>query len=269
MTAQNFVYDNIPLSNFGLAICTFNNSSMDTVSLGSQISFELGTVPGREKRNFIHRNYQETITATFQAAKVNPASSVAQEITSAELSYLMRWLNRKDGFHKFKLLQEGYENLYTYAGFNVSKIEVAQRVVGLELTMYTLYPYLLEEQSELTYEIPMAGAHLSVVDTSDEIGHIYPNVTIECRSEGDFSFSNFRENRTTTICNCKKDERITIDGENLIVRTSDPSHEIQDDFNYIYPRIANSFGNRENQIEIGGIDCRVTLQWSPIRKVGF
>lgn len=263
----DFIYDNLPLSGFGLTLCRFDTASMETVSAGSQISFELGTVPGREKRNFIDRVYQEAITAVFQAAKVE--NGVAGELTPPELSALMRWLNRRDRFCRFKLLREGYERLYTYASFNVSKIEVSGRVVGLELSMSTLYPYLLEEQPPLTCDVPAAGLTLALTDNSDEIGHIYPCLEIHCRSEGDFTFFNSREGRTTCIRGCKNGEIITIDGENLIIHSSDPQHRIQDDFNYIFPRIVNSFTNRENQLTAAGIDCTITLRWSQIRKVGF
>lgn len=263
----DFIYDNIPLSGFGLTLCRFESSSMETVSAGSQISFELGTVPGREKRNLIDRSYQETLTAVFQAAKIE--NGIAGELSAAELSALMRWLNRRDRFCRFKLIREGYEQLYTYASFNVGKIEVSGKVVGLELSMSTLYPYLLEEQPPLICEISAEGLTLTLTDNSDEIGHIYPYLEICCRSEGDFSLSNSREERTTRIQGCRAGEIITLDGENLIVRSSDPQHRIPDDFNYVFPRIVNSFTNRENRLTAAGIDCTMTIRWSQIRKAGF
>lgn len=269
MVAYNFVYDNIPLSDFGLILCAFSGPSMETVSLGSQISFELGTVPGKEKRNFISNNYQETITSHFQAAKIDPKTKTPYELSQQELSYIVRWLNRQDGFYKFKLIQDEFEILYTYANFNVSKIEIAGKIIGIDITMYTMYPYLLEEQSDIVYDIPSSGTTIFLMDNSDRIGHINLDVKIECLSNGEFSFYNSREKRITTINNCQLGEIITIDGDNQIIESSYKNHDIQDDFNYRFPRIVNTFYDRQNEITIGGINCVITLSWSPIRKVGF
>ena len=249
-----------------MLICSFNSPSTENVSVGANINFNLASVPNKDKRLFLGVSYDETLTATFQIAKID-CNNKASEISNIELSYLMRWLSRKDGFYRFKLIQEGFECLYALANFNVQKITIAGRVYGLELTMTALHPYLLEEQEEYNIDLD-ENKQFFLYDNSDEIGHTYPNMIITCKSDGDLEITNAFENRTSIIKNCSQNEEITINGEYFIISTSLPSHNIQNDFNYVFPRIANTFNNRENVIT-ANLPCNIRMNWSPVRKVGF
>lgn len=266
MTSTNFIYDNTQLSTYGLCICRFqSDASFANVSAGSQIDFHLSPIPGKDKSLFLGTAYAETLQTVIQVGKLHYGK--AEPISGRELSQLMRWLNRKDGFHKFKLLQKDFENLYALANFNVQKIEIAGKVYGLELSMTTLHPYLLEEQTE--YETDLTpDSPFSFYDSSDETGHIYPDVVITCHSDGDLKLTNSLENRTTILKNCTDGEVITLSGDTLTILSSLPSHDIPNDFNYVFPRIANTYANRENRISTT-LPCNIRLQWSPIRKAGF
>ena len=109
-----------------------------------------------------------------------------------------------------------------------------------------------------------ANEQFSIIDESDNIGYIYPDIQIKCKSDGDLELHNSIEDRTTIIKNCKSGEIISID-KNLNISTSLSSHKIYNDFNFIFFRIANSFNNNQNIISVN-ISCEITIKYYPIVK---
>ena len=104
-------------------------------------------------------------------------------------------------------------------------------------------------------------------DISDEIGYIYPDIEIECLSDGNLDIYNSIEDRHTVIKNCSNGEKITFN-DNLVMTTSVDPHKIQNDFNYKPFRISNSYESRKNIIS-SSIPVRITFEYSPYVKVVF
>ena len=103
------------------------------------------------------------------------------------------------------------------------------------------------------------------LDKSDEIGYIYPNITLTCLSSGNLELSNTQEpGRKTIINNVSKNEIISCN-PNLLISTSLLSHQIQNDFNFKFFRVANYYGNRKNIIT-SSIPVRIELTYSPYVK---
>lgn len=267
MIAVDFLYDNRLLSSFeNMMICCFNNSSLETVDIGQKLNFNTKKVYGKDKLNALGAYYEEGLSLTFQIGKI-PCNDKPVSLSVDEQSEITRWLNRKDGFHKFKIVQDGYENLYAEASFNLKKIEIYGEVYGFELTMTTLHPYLLQEPIQYTYEFHNENNTFQIYDQSDELGYIYADITIECLSSGTLTIHNKFEDRTMEIKNCKSGEIIKIDGENQIISTSDSSHQIQNDFNFSFFRIANTYYDKTNIITVSK-PCKLTITYSPVKKVG-
>ena len=106
----------------------------------------------------------------------------------------------------------------------------------------------------------------SINDTSYEEGFIYPYVEIIVNSDGDLRIHNAIENRETYIANCKANEVITMDYP--IIKSSDSSHNIQNDFNWNFFRVANTYENSRNDLTIS-LPCSIKIKYSPIVKVGL
>ena len=106
----------------------------------------------------------------------------------------------------------------------------------------------------------------SLNDTSYEEGYIYPKMEITVGKDGDLKIHNAIENRETYIADCVAGEVITLDYP--IIRSSVPSHNIQNDFNWIFFRVANTFGNSRNDLTIS-LPCTIKIKYSPIVKVGL
>ena len=106
----------------------------------------------------------------------------------------------------------------------------------------------------------------SINDTSYEEGFIYPEMEITVDKDGDLKIHNSIENRETFIANCVAGEIITMDYP--IIRSSISSHNIQNDFNWNFLRVANTFESSRNDLTIT-LPCSIKIKYSPIVKVGI
>lgn len=264
MKAYDFEFDSRKLSDFDMMICSFDNKGLNTVSNGSQISFKTVPTLGGSKHELISAQYEECLGTTIQICK-NYCNKDIKEISSTEFRELTKWLSRKR-FLKFKPLSEDYIDLYFEASFNISKVEIDSRLVGLELEVVTNRPFALKEPRTITVKNDVQGGKHSVNDISHEEGYIYPYTEITIAQSGDLKIHNDIENRDTYIANCVTGEVITMDYP--VIQSSISSHNIQNDFNWNFFRVANTYENSRNDLTIS-IPCTIKIKYSPIVKVGL
>ena len=320
MKAYDFEYDGRNLHEFGCIICNFGSKGLDTISNGSQITFNTVPMLGGSKHNFISAQYEDCLEATIQICKSSCTDGV-MEISSAEFRELTKWLSRKK-FLKFKILDGDYIDLYFEAAFNISRIEIDGRLYGLELEVVTNRPFALKEPRTINVvceegrevygwekyktdpEIVklgyvtsankdaypqgkvdennniIEGSHTdgyqyisvgqvykaSINDTSYEEGYIYPQMEIAVKKDGDLKIHNAIENRETYIGKCVAGEVITLDYP--VIQSSISSHNIQNDFNWTFFRVANTYNNSRNDLTIS-LPCLIKIKYSPIVKVGL
>lgn len=264
MKAYDFEFDNRNLSEFNMVICNFDAKGFKVVSSGSVITFNTVSSLGGSKHNLISAEYEDCLETTFQICK-NYCSSDVTEISDVEFRELTKWLNRKK-FLKFKPLSEEYMDLYFEASFNISKIELDGKLYGLELEVKTNRPFALKEPRTIHIRnLEQNGEH-SLNDTSHEEGFIYPYTEIVIKESGDLNIYNAIEDRNTNIANCVAGEVITMDYP--IIKSSIPSHNLQEDFNWKFFRVANTYHNSRNDLTIS-IPCTIKIKYSPIIKVGL
>lgn len=263
MKALDFEFDGIRLSDKGFVLCKFGSGGIETITNGSEITFN--TVPTLRgvKHELTSIEYSECITATFQVCS-NFCDGGSEEISVEDERDIMRWLNRKS-FHKFKLIDNEYAGIYFEASFNVSKIEIDGRLCGFELEMFTNRPFAIAEPITIRLDAE-AGEVLNIYNKSDDEGYIYPNMKIVLKEGGELTIKNHMENRSMVIRNCEANEEINI--EYPMIFTNVTSHKIQNDFNWIFFRLASTFKNRLNEIE-ASLPCTIELTYSPIVKVGI
>lgn len=287
METYDFEYDGTTLSDMGYILCQFDSSGMQTITGGSKISFQMVSALRGSRHELAGSSYDECLSATLQICK-NPETHENLEISTDELRELMRWLNRKE-FHKFKLLDDNYTNLYFEASFNISRIEINGKLNGLELEMTTNRPFALQESRYITISAGPSGGSATIYDTSDEEGFLYPYMEITVLEDGCLDISSvlrdyynqradcekseipILEERLTRIKDCKRGEVITLDYP--IIKTSlgpdtPTPHKIEQDFNWNFFRIFNTFNNRLNELEIS-LSCEIKIRYSPIVKVGI
>ena len=188
MKAYDFEFDGINLSQFGFIICKFGSDGIETVSNGSNITFNTVSTMKGEKHELTSSEYEECLTTTFQICK-HPCITDSEEISVDELRDIMKWLNRK-GFYKFKLLSDDYLNIFFEASFNVSRIEMDGKICGLELEVITNRPYAVHEPISITIKNIQENGTKNISSQSDEEGYVYPEMEIIIDSDGDLEIYN-------------------------------------------------------------------------------
>lgn len=306
MRAYDFEFDGIKLSSKGFMICSFDSKSIETVSNGAKISFNTVPTLGGSKHNLMGTTYEDCLETTIQICKCQCPGDV-EEISSTEFRELTKWLSRKK-FLKFKIISEDYIDLYFEASFNINRIEVNGKLYGLELEILTNRPFALKEpkiinvktrkmhcwekydnnNNKLGYVTSSESdayptnsqehsdgyryTYISEVDVgsindaSHEEGFIYPLTEITMLADGNLKIYNEIENRETYIAGCKENEVITMDYP--VIQSSISSRNIQNDFNWNFFRVANTFENSRNDLIIF-TPCEIKIKYSPIIKVGL
>jgi hypothetical protein len=175
------------------------------------------------------------------------------------------WLNR-NGFYKFKILSDEYLDIYFEASFNISRIEIDGRLYGLELGLKTNRPFALQEPKKIILKNIVENGKKIIKDLSDVEGYIYPDVKITINESGNLSIYNSIEDRTTYIANCVAGEIIKMNYP--IIESSIENHKIQNDFNWNFFRIANTFKNKINEVIIS-LPCTIEMTYSPTAKISI
>ncbi|MCM1220287.1 MAG: hypothetical protein NC548_37970 [Lachnospiraceae bacterium] len=264
MKSFDFEYDDLNLSDLGYIICNFNSVGLETVTGGSQISFNTIPVRNGEKFELISSEYDECLSAKFQICK-NLCNEKNAEISFKEYRDLMSWLNRKE-FHKFKFLDGEYLDLFFNASFNLSRIELDGRLIGLELDMITDSPFAYQESEIININNQEENNTKIIYSKSDVEGYIYPYMEIKMNQSGDLTIYNSLDDRTMHIANCNEGEIITLDYP--VIQSSDLSHKIQNDFNWNFFRIVNTFKNKKNVLTIS-VPCEIKIKYNPLIKFGM
>lgn len=264
MKAVDFEYDGLTLSGFGFMICDFNGGGSETVSNGSEITFHTEKTLNGTQYHLFGATYDTCLEATFQICK-DICTEEPAPITTDEIRLLSRWLNRKN-FRKLKFLDEEFLNFYTEASFNINLIKFDGLVYGLELTMITNRPFLLQEPRHIIINNTSEnGKHIFLSD-SDEEGFIYPHTEITVNQTGTLQITNAREKHITLIKNCTEGEMITMDYP--LISSSNKAHKIQKDFNWNFIKILNSFENSRNELTVS-LPCSIKMIYSPAAKAGI
>ncbi len=285
MFATDFEYDGLALSDFGMMIGSFSSSDVQTVSSGADISFHTVRPAGSDHFHFYGTKYEESFTATLQICK-SPCHSDTPFLTPMELSALQRWLCRKDGYHKLHFLSDSHTDIYWNAVFSSKQINLSGQIAGLELTLYTDAPYAYRKEQTNTWTLE-PGDRFPIYDTSDEVGYIYPLVTISRNSQTtamDESSSRATSSPQIRLSNSmeadafsmlltgvKPNDTYILDGKNKLITAVPERSGLASRFNFHFPRIINTINQRENIFTLSqdSVPCTISFTYSPIIKTGI
>lgn len=250
-------------------VLSFNGvNNDDTASSGADLTFGQVRTAGGDNYNLYSSTYDSAYSITFQIGK-NPYNISCQEdlhFSPIEVSKIQSWLCQDD-YCKFKINQDGYENIYWNATFSSKQILINGRIVGLELSLFTDAPYAYMDEVKIVKEVKKDKPFV-VYGLSDEIGNIRPYLKVKLKESGEkFILSNSLDSLTTEVKYVSEGEVITFYGRSQNI-TSSLEHEIADDFNYHYPIIGNTKNTRLNEYT-SNLDCEITIKYSPIIKVGL
>lgn len=262
MRAVDFEYRGIRLSDIGMCIAKFDDGGTETIA-GSEITFNTVSTQHGKKHHLTSVEYEEALTFTLQICK-NLCDGSKEEVDVETARDVVRWLNNC-GFQKFRPICDEWSGIYLEASFNVSRIEVDGMLVGFELEGFTNSPYAHAEDIVVNIDAKV-GEVINIYNKSDEFGYVYPDmeITVIDGDDGNLEIYNAFEDRTTIIKNCKANEVIRI--KYPMISSSDSTHKIQNDYNWIFFRLASTFENRLNKITVNR-SCNIKLTYSPVVKI--
>lgn len=260
----DFEFNGKKLSSFGFIVCSFD-SIKNTSDSGSNITFSHTSMFNGTRQPVSSFEYKECISDTFSICK-NPCNYNGNivAITQEEERNILKWLNVKE-FKKFKPTDKYYSDVFFNGSFNGERIYNNGELVGFNLTIVTDSPFAYAEQKKFDFTTTTENQKIVIIDLSDEIGFLYPDMTITCNSSGNLSLTNEFDSRMTYIKNCKAGEVITFKN-NSVIESSLTSHKIQNDFNYNFLRVCNDGEKTANQIVVS-IPSKISITYNPLRKV--
>lgn len=269
---RDFIFDNERLSDHGFIICSFedNNTSWD----GGDITFTTMQSPNSNSFTYYTSKFETPITFTFQICK-NPCMNSEEEnmyLSQDEQSYLMRWLQRLDGYHWFAFDQDGWEDVWFHVQINPQPYYISDgKILGYSLTCTADSPYGYSQVHEKEFVLKHGDTNdtenkITIKNYSDIPGNIYPKIEITPLDNGTVKLNTGSKNnkKITEIKNAVKGLPITLDKENdLILGIANMNN-----FNYVFPIMSNEYKDINTVFtNIGDVDVRIKIEYRFVRRV--
>lgn len=265
MVFADFEFAGEKLSDYGFMVCSFDGGdAFETRTMGGDLTFSTVSEYNGKHWLLVNAGYEEALTATFYICPNPCVLGERYTITEEMNRNIMRWLNRPT-FQVFRPLRRGGGIFYN-GSFIVKAQLYSGELVGYELTLQTDAPFGYGDEEEYEFEVE-ADEEYTILDSSDEIGDLYPHMEITVVEAGNLVITNLMDDEwETIITDCSANEVITFD--HPLVSTDSISHEIQNCFNFNFPRISNTYADNENVFTFS-LPCSVRMSYNPIRKVGI
>lgn len=264
----DFIYDDIKLSDIGYGVVLFDDNHKGEIDTDSQLSFNHAPMMRGKFQPFITATYEDPLEMEFYIAKSLCVDGQVQtgsnwyNISVADMAYLKRWLVRPTP-HKLTIPNDEYTGIYWNGSFKLEEYIIGDGRLGAKLTFECDAPFGFYDDVTISGTL-QANDAFTFNCTSDEIGWVYPDMTITVKEDGDLEIANTSDSRVMVIKNCKANEVITVT-KTLQISSSFESHKIADDFNYVFYRINNSFGFTYNTFE-SNLNVDYSITYSPIAK---
>lgn len=151
MVAYDFEYDGILLSDMGCMLCVIDTSLDQSITVGTDITFNTVKAFGGKRFYSTHTTYESPIEQTYEICKRCDYNS--DGFTLEEVRELTKWLKRKNK-HKLKFIGDEFKDFYLEASFNVYTVEKSGKILGLQLNMQANTAYPIHEPIKLSFTSP-------------------------------------------------------------------------------------------------------------------
>ena len=289
MYLVDFVYDGYRLSDYGCMVGSAVTENSDSIGMGSVVRLETVINHGSYRSEIVNADYPDVYMATFDVFKT-PCDDESDAFTEDEISWFMRWLNRKE-YKKFMPIYDtdDFENLFFMGSFTECRaISIQGQVYGFTLTFTSNSPFAYLDYDSNIFDVvnsgetfritnpytkqseTLTGGTFALVDESEELGSVYPSKFIIKVSQAGrlVIWNEFDEKiRYTEIKNCVNNETLTFDCIHKVITSSNIHSGLSNDFNYVFPRLKNDMNNRLNVFHVS-LNGKIEIEYKPIRKVG-
>lgn len=261
---NDFIFDGRYASDFGLKLCNIDGNTSESITVSSA-ELETFRPANSDKSYFTAGNHSSVLTKTIQVCKVENCEITT--LTDYDVEEIARWLCRDDGYHSFAFVNDSDNTVEYNVKIDLTAIEICEQIAALELTITTDSQFgYTEKTNRFTLA---AGESAYVTDGSSKTGETPISLQLTCKSDGSYVISSVFDGITKNIRidNCKNGEIITI-SDMCVITTSLPSHDVANDFNYIFPKLHNTAANRKNEFSVN-LPCELTITYKIKRKVGM
>lgn len=252
-------------------ICTFDDST-DNTSIGSKIEMSTVKPPNSYKWYKTNVRYFEQLVLNFSICKNTCDGDENGYFTESEIVDIQMWLCRKD-FAWINFEQTGFENIYYNVFVSLERKLLGGQVIGFHVTATCDSPFGYSDVKIKTFT-QSANTSFKIDTQTEEIGDIYPKVTIQMKSNCDFVLKNISTQTSTSIEGCLENEVIVMNENNQIqstefVRTgydiTGNHSNFLNEFNWIFPTISRTYNTTENVYMINA-PCIITFEYREVRK---
>lgn len=258
--AEHFIFNGISSDLMGLMLCDWDGSAiLEETSGGSTIDLHTAKPIHRDIWYLYNTSYSNQLTFSIHLIKKDFSA-----ISLVEQAAITRWLIRKDGYKDFQFDNKEYgEVIFRATAIKATMLSVGNITRGIKVDFVCDSPYGYSFIESKTFH---GNTTNLFINSSEENGYIYPLLSIHVHQSGEIIIYNSFEDRSTIIENCVENEVITINNE-LKTITTTSTHNLSNDFNYIWFRLVRRDNEIENSIAIFG-NATVTMTYQLIRKVG-
>lgn len=265
MFCQDFIFCDEFLSDHGLMLCNFDKT--EGTQSGGDVTFITSKPPSTNIYSHYATQFETPITMSFQIGKIDCGLETLEEhyFTQDEQSDLYRWLQRVDGYHWLGFDQEGWEDVWFNAQFNLQPIYVFGHVVGYDCTINTDSPYAYSQEHKRDISLAPDDIY-TFKNYSDIVGSIYPNIIITPITAGEVNLESGCDGNkvTTIISNTTANTPITLDGNNDYI----DGISTLDNFNFKFPILANTYTNIDTYFKnTSNINLNLSISYRYVRRV--
>ena len=148
------------------------DNAVDETSLVSTMDFATFKAAQSDISHKTSTSYTEGLTRVISIYK-NPCEHENLNLTNIDISYLSRWLSRKQ-YKWFRWINDETDmEIWYQVQIKIDKIEYGDNVIGLQLTIQANRPYGVTRPIKSSYKCEANTEHMITINT-DEEGYIYP-----------------------------------------------------------------------------------------------
>ena len=258
----DFHYDGMNLSDFGLMICSIDESADGNFSVGSVTELNTIKAPQSYVWNYLGESYSDPLEFEFTVGRIDKYGEL-HPIHQNEERAILKWLKQRGPYKSFYFLPSNpIDDIIHHKAKidNVEEIKISGNTVGFSITIVTNAPFGFSK--EWKYDLS-ANSQLTINVDSDEANYLYPRLTIKATKSGNVSLENISNGSGSSINNLSANETVIVDKNNVGVITDLGTHNVVKDFSRTWFRLEDG----ENICKLtGSADVSITFQ-EP-RKVG-
>lgn len=232
---NNFIYDGISPSDYGMTPGHFNSSGLEDGDIGMKLDLTAVSVGAGPVPLLLDSRYADVLE--MEITLISDGSSPDGFISPVTERNIYRWLTGRKQYAKLTFPEGKLDSLYFMAvPINVEPYMLLDKTAGFRITFRCDAPWGWEEFS-LSKTVDNA-LEFQIDNTSDDLWSDLPMVlTITKQGTGEFYLYNKTSGETMLFTELPSGAATTVDGNTLIVSSTVPRHNFYPVFNKKFLRL--------------------------------